>query len=474
MRSMSTSKPRTAGFVRLLNSCRQPIYVLDDQRRIVFVNTACSEWIGVAAAELLGKQCNYHSSADLEGAAVAAATLCPPPAAFEGTAPTGRVSCRAPSGEFQARSARFVSLRGEEDDWAGLLVIVATDNDMPEPSITADPTAEELHQQIQRYGGELAARYTMHGLLGDSHAICRVRAQAALAAESRAAVLISGPAGSGQEDLAKAIHYQSGAGGRLIPLSCAVLGSGLLASTIQAAIASEPTATADARSTLLLTDIDQLPFEAQGELQRAISTASLRLIATAGQPLAALVEQGRSQESLACLLGTIAIELPRLAERRSDLPLLAQAFLEAENARGGKQLAGFTGEALDELAAYDWPGDVAELIEVVREAHDHAQGRLVAVSELPRRIALARDAAAHPKRVLAPIDLEQTLARIETELIERALAQAGGNKSRAAELLGMTRQRLLRRMVQLEPAGDSRESKDEAGGAEVADFKSEI
>jgi len=457
------SMPRLTNLVRLLNSSPQPIYVLDEERRIVFVNTACSAWTGIEAEELLGQQCNYHSIADLEGPAAVAATLCPPPQAFEGTTPSGRVSCRVASGELQTRSARFVSLRGEDGDWAGLLVIVAMD-DLHELPVAADPSAVELHQRILRYRVELAARHTIDSLLGDSPAIRRVRAQATLAAESRAAVLISGPAGSGREDLGRAIHYQSGAGGRLIPLSCAVLSAELLASTIQAAIASEPFEAARARSTLLLTDVDQLPLEAQGELERAISTGSLRLIATAQQPLKTLVEQGRLREGLACLLGTIAIELPPLAERRADLPILAQAFLEAENARGGKQLAGFTDESLDELAGYGWPGDIAELIDVVREAHAHAQGRLITASELPRRITLAGDAAAHPKRVVAPIDLEQTLARIESELIERALAQAGGNKSRAAELLSISRARLLRRLAQLGLREESRGSGDEGGG----------
>jgi DNA-binding NtrC family response regulator len=134
---------------------------------------------------------------------------------------------------------------------------------------------------------------------------------------------------------------------------------------------------------------------------------------------------------------------------------LTQALLEAENARGGKQLSGFTSEALDQLASYDWPGNTVELIEAVREAHRQAGGRSITLAELPRRLALASEAAAYSKRALQPINLEQTLSQIETELIRRALAQAGGNKTRAAELLSMTRPRLLRRLAQLGLAGGS-------------------
>ena len=130
------------------------------------------------------------------------------------------------------------------------------------------------------------------------------------------------------------------------------------------------------------------------------------------------------------------------------MPQLAQLFLEEANTGRLKQLGGFTSDALDALASYGWPGNVDELAAVVRAAHEQAAGGEVTTSHLPRRLQLAAHAVEHGPRSDA-IDLEALLARIERELIERALKRSKGNKSKAAKLLGLTRPRLYRRLVQL-------------------------
>ena len=157
------------------------------------------------------------------------------------------------------------------------------------------------------------------------------------------------------------------------------------------------------------------------------------MLSTAAAPLVDLPPRGIFREDLAAMLSTITIELPPLAKRRDDLPLLAQALLEEENARGGRQLGGFTPEAIDRLCAYGWPGNVAELAEVVADCHARAAGTLVASRELPERFRLAAEAAAHPRRKEEPIVLDEFIARIERELIRRALARAKGNKAKAAD-----------------------------------------
>jgi DNA-binding NtrC family response regulator len=174
----------------------------------------------------------------------------------------------------------------------------------------------------------------------------------------------------------------------------------------------------------------------------------LETIATAEAPLLRLAAEGKFHGDLAHLLSTLVIELPPLAERAEDVPLLAQQLLEQTNAKGGRQLAGFTPEALDLLAAYHWPGDVDELAEVVRAARENSAAGLIGVAELPQRLHLAAQAAAYPQKEAETIVLDTLLAEIETELIRRALEQAKGNKSRAAELLGVTRARLHRRLAQ--------------------------
>ena len=98
---------------------------------------------------------------------------------------------------------------------------------------------------------------------------------------------------------------------------------------------------------------------------------------------------------------------------------------------------------------YSWPGNVAELAEVIAESHARASARLIAAGDLPERLRLAADAAARPRRKEEPIQLDEFVARIERELIRRALTRTKGNKTKAARLLGLNRPRLYRRMVQL-------------------------
>jgi DNA-binding NtrC family response regulator len=150
--------------------------------------------------------------------------------------------------------------------------------------------------------------------------------------------------------------------------------------------------------------------------------------------------------------------LPPLADRAEDLPLLAQLFLEEANARGAKQLAGLAPETLDVLAAYDWPGQLDELAEFIHQAHDRAEGSQIIPPDLPQRIFLAADAMRYARQPEETIVLEDFLAEIERELIERALARAKGNKTKAAQLLGMTRPRLYRRLVQLGLATEGEEN----------------
>jgi DNA-binding NtrC family response regulator len=135
-------------------------------------------------------------------------------------------------------------------------------------------------------------------------------------------------------------------------------------------------------------------------------------------------------------------------------------LLEENNAQGGPQLSGFSSEALDELVAYPWPGNTDELAQFVAEATGRAAGPVVGTPDLPPRIRLALGAAAFPAPAEERIVLDDFLAEIERELIERALVQAKRNRTKAAGLLGVTRARLHRRLIQLglaEPGGVAEE-----------------
>ena len=198
-------------------------------------------------------------------------------------------------------------------------------------------------------------------------------------------------------------------------------------------------------------DVDHAPEEVQSELVEMIANDALRMrvIATAVRSPVTLADAGQFSAELACLLSTITIELPPLAARLADLPLLAQVFLEEANVSSVGQIGGFSTEALDQLATYNWPGNIDELATVVREAHARARFGEVTVRDLPSHFQWAASDAVHPPKRGEPIALEEFLARVEKELITRALRRAKNNKSKAAKLLGLTCPRLYRRLVQL-------------------------
>jgi DNA-binding NtrC family response regulator len=368
------------------------------------------------------------------------------------------VASTAGGGSLRRRAARFIPIGGAPDDTVGLIALVDThDLEEPEPGVPSRSPAEAedvwLHEQIRIFQHQAAARGRLDRLVGESPAIRRVRAQVALAAESEANVLIVGPAGSGRQLVAEAIHYgeRAESSGSLIPLACSVLGADLIRSTVAALASREPSAGEGGRGTLLLNVADQLPMEVQAEMARALSARlfPLRSIATASESLVEMARGGQYRDDLASLLSTVVIELPPLRERRGDLAMLAQLFLEEVNSRSDKQVAGFSSEALDRLDGYSWPGNLDELARLVAEAHDRAETPQITAGELPDRIRLAADAGARPSLPEETIELDELLGRIERELIRRAMSRAKGNKARAARLLGMTRPRLYRRLVQL-------------------------
>lgn len=420
----------------------------------MYCNHACLHWLGVEADALLGRRCVYSSDASLVGPDAAAAGLCPPPETQSGQIASGVVIAASGGGLPRRRRASFLPFADRSGGPAGLVAVVEP-TDLAEGEVEAVAVSESarLHQRLCAFRRHAAERLNLDLFLGETPAIRRARAQARVAVATTESVLIVGPPGSGRQRLAAAIHYAAGdsSAGSLIPLACSILSGELLDSTIRALSARRTAETGARHATLLLNDVDSLAADVQPLTVAALASGTfpLRLLATARRPLNELVRAGQFREDLAVLLDTITIVLPPLAERRADIPLLAQSFVEELNARGTRQRSGFSPVALDRLDGYPWPGNLDELAAVVREAFERSSGPEILPSDLPKRIELAFDAAAHPRRREERIVVDDFLAQVERELIERSLAQAKGNKAKAARLLGVTRPRLYRRMVQL-------------------------
>lgn len=464
---MSKRRTNTAELARLFDSAGREVYILDADLTIVYVNQVCRDWLGSLAEGLCGVRCAYHSTPDTAGPEAIAAGLCPPPDVLSGNATAAPVHKKYPSdGEeiFASRLCRFFPIGTDEGEVFAIVAVLEPEGRVMED--VAQPAADDpteagliaLHEQIRRFRNEIAARFRADHLIGGGAAMRLAVSQVELASGSRASVLFVGTPGSGRQRLAAAVHYgtkkenaSSSSSGTLASLDCSLLGDDLIEAA-SSAIARAAARDADAETdSLLLHRIDELTDDAQVKLHDFISggLTGWRLMATAAEPLVELSRRGKFHADLAAMLSTIVIELPILSQRREDIPLLAQMFLEKCNASGKRQIGGFSPAALDRLDAYHWPGNLDELAEIVAESHRRAADREIGPDDLPERIRIAARAAARPRRVDETIVLDEFLGRVERELIRRALARAKGNKSRAARLLGVTRPRLYRRMVQL-------------------------
>ncbi len=210
--------------------------------------------------------------------------------------------------------------------------------------------------------------------------------------------------------------------------------------------------------TVFLTDVEFLPRDFQERLVGVFSKPGpLRLFAATTLPLSEIVAGEKIRPDFYALISPLAIELPSLAQRLEDLPVLAQHFLEELNRQGPRQVAGFDEAIWPLFTRYGWPGNLDELAIVVMEAHLHAADTLIRPHDLPFRFsgnALAAQELPPPPEP-APLLLDPLLTKVETQLIGLALKRSRNNKSKAAELLGINRARLLRRIEQLQIGSDS-------------------
>jgi len=474
-------------FSRLLQELVTPVYVLDEKHTLIYFNDALVQWANVDADALIGQTCRYHVSASRLHHEITAASLAPPPEVERGQRTRTILAVDAVQ-ETRYRRAEFFPL-ALGDGTFGTLVLadetdllpedIAFENNVKQHSTLHTPhstlvtveavQARELHRVLFALRRHQAGRYRFDTLLGNTPAIQLARQQAILAIETIAPVLIVGPPGSGRETLAGAIHYgrDGERSGGMIPVDCHALPGELIDSTIRAFYQRYAKSDRKKCHTLLLNNADMLE-PGQAELVVSViknNPGNMRIIGTS--PFES--RNWKNHPELSWRLATIIINLPPLTERRDDIPLLAQWFLEQHNARGegrgmrderrgtwnenltshpSPQRSGFAADALDLLTLYHWPGNIDELMRVVTESHANAKGTLIRATDLTIRLHHAADAQA-VSSVEERIDLEKYLHSLEVELIGRAIKAARGNKAKAARLLGMTRARLYRRLEQL-------------------------
>ena len=433
---------------------------MDPDGRLVFANPALAAWTGLSLDQLIGGIFRFGAAAAASAPILAAA-----PEVLAGRSRRGPIWGIETNGRRPLREAQFLPLVGEGSP-AILVVVDGADAAAEEQIAAADPySAERLHQELVALRSKIRPQWPLDRVLGETPTVRRVRAQAELAAASNVNVVVTGPKGSGRRQIAEAIFHQRRPedSASLLPLSSWLLDAELMQSTITA-VARRAGGRLGRGAVLLMLEVDQLPADAQRELEGFLSLpdCELRVIATADEPLQQIADRGDYLPRLAHDLTTISIHLPPLASRKDDLPLLAQLAVERLAASGGPIRQGFSPPAMELILGYRWPGEFEELEAAVKEAATRASGSTIGPTDLPSYLHHAAHAAAYPPKRDEPIVLDDFLLEVERELIERALARTKGNKSRAAELLGISRPRLLRRLEQWGLAAPDRSDAGEA------------
>ncbi len=308
-----------------------------------------------------------------------------------------------------------------------------------------------------------------YGLIGESDAMQKVFSAIAKAATTSATTLITGESGTGKELVARAIHYTSPRNSApFVPVNCGAIPGELLESELFGHIKGAFTGATETRAgffqtadggTIFLDEISETSLSMQVKLLRVLQDkevnmvgsprprkVDVRILASTNKDLPNLVEKGLFREDLFFRLNVITIDIPSLRERGKDIFLLTQYFATKFAEELGKPKLRFSENALSVLKNYHWPGNVRELENVVQRLVVMTEGDLIEAPDLP---SLMRFSA------LQKTGLNRTLSEVETEYIRNVLTSVGGNKTRAAEILGIDRKTLREKLSKIAKGSQS-------------------
>ena len=327
-----------------------------------------------------------------------------------------------------------------------------------------------LRSEINRLRREVNKEYSFNQILGKSKPMREIFDLIRRVADSQTNILITGESGTGKELVAKALHYNSERkSAAFVAVNCAAIPEQLLESELFGHMRGAFTdAKADkrglfeeaAKGTLFLDEISELPLMLQAKLLRAIQEREIRrlganrpiavdtrLIAATNLNLSEEVKAKRFREDLFYRLNVIEMRLPPLRERREDIPLLVDAFLKKFGQARGKDVKGVSETTLALLVDYAWPGNVRELENVIERAVTLSRGDKILPEDLPGTIQGSRG----DRRVLdEAAEKMHPLHEIEKEYIKKILEKMGGNKYQAAQVLGIDRKTLYRKLGEMD------------------------
>jgi len=322
----------------------------------------------------------------------------------------------------------------------------------------------------ERRAEQLSGPYEQGGLLGRSPVMIGLYKEIARVAPTRSTILIAGESGAGKELVARSIHQHSTrSGGSFVAINCGALTETLLEAELFGHVRGSFTGAIGDRKglweeaaggTLFLDEVGETSPSFQVKLLRALQEGEIRrvgssratqvdarILAATNRNLEQEVKAGKFREDLYYRLSVVTLRVPALKERRTDIPLLAERFLATVIDREGHGPLTLSEETIRTLVAYNWPGNVRELESAIEYAVLHARGHAIAPEDLPEKLQSAQVRTAARQPLSALFEDLPALDELERRYLLYILEIAGGNRTRAAEILGIDR-RTLYRMIE--------------------------
>jgi len=324
---------------------------------------------------------------------------------------------------------------------------------------------ESLRRENRALKRAMREERTFHGILGKSEAIEKVFATIEKVADYKTTVLIQGESGTGKELVARALHEASARKDKpFVPLNCGAIPENLLESELFGHKKGAFTdAHADKRGlfaeasggTLFLDEIGELPLSLQVKLLRVLQEGrvrplgatrdhevDVRVIAATVRDLRREVQENRFREDLYYRLNVLQLNVPPLRDRRDDIALLVEHFIERNNGRLGTKIRDIEPRARKLLLNHTWPGNVRELENTIERAVVLSEGDIITVTDLPERMREPADPVARSLSA-GELSIKKSARFMEETLIRRALEQTGGNRTAASKLLEISHRALL-------------------------------
>lgn len=327
-------------------------------------------------------------------------------------------------------------------------------------------STRELHQKheaLKREVKQLKKQNEYGAIIGKSSKIRKMMEAVAQVADTRASVLITGESGTGKELVADALHsLSSRSDGPYVKVHCAALSESLLESELFGHEKGSFTGAVSQKKgrfeladsgTIFLDEIGEINAQVQIKILRVLQEKTFervggektihvdtRIISATNRDLKEQIDLGEFREDLFYRLNVVNIEVPPLRERKDDIPLLMTSFLEAFNEENGKHVEGFSPKAQSALYRYSWPGNIRELRNCIESAVVMCKGTVVELDDLPLNVR----SGITDDQISIPVGVP--LHDAEREVIKATLAYCKGNKSKTAEVLGIGRKTLHRKL----------------------------